>query len=939
MPNPKIIELFQNPAFRLVSHRVEELQRPLAQLESVYEIPNLSLDSSTSFQLFDLPVEMTATVEGSAKVFPGTTGTASPFDPTTTLPPAPAMSMAELRLSGELRLASDFQGSTGSLAFSARGSATGKIEYRHVVAVSHQQNLLEAFTHLGKSASLPGRMTMAGLPDVSAHRWSALLDLELGLEGKYGKEFRAGLEKAVFEGLPVALKISGELTAKAALGIALYERMALIVGRGDGLTAQQGWVRLRVEREHRDRISFGAAIALQVQYDLGSSLAAIVDKAFDQLPPLPRAVQTLETLSEELAAADGSWDRFKTKASDLLADQLSEWLDGTGWKQWAHDDPGVTKLLATSKTVVDAYGKLGPKLQSWWNHFLDGADLGAGSKAREQLEKLARIDAQNLDLDELITGKNAELAQLGSLIETFTGKSLEAILLPDEKKTRSLVGQAVEEAKKALAFLDEVPLETLEALQTFARRTGIQGVIDVLAANATSLDQVAGFVSKRVQAFAARLVDKAVDALSVEDLETIRTWAQRLKSLLKAPNDLHQQLVDAIKKLEGDLGFSLILEIDRVSSRSALIDVELDPGPAHEDLHKSIEKALRCGSVSEMLQALDEKVRDLTAKDRSQTGDVSLPFVLRECTFSSHASRTSAVQTLLNLTGLGKAFQSFQKSIDERAQETSLEVSEVAGSRPRRFRRSATYAGGYTRTDINNKATDRTSVRIVVDDGGSGLAPEAAFDDAERPKPVLQLTYFREDGATGPQEIEAIAGLLTGLGFGDASTKTISTLVPNEAGSQLTLSLQLPFETLETFLRDLSEPAWNQHFLAAARRWFDEQTTFVACAEFKKADRGDMLRAITKSQVFLETWTVGSRDLAQKVGTKGFRVSIGKVSKTVKPFELSSPLVYQSPFLPLKRLIDRRSAALEHQKKIATALDTALRERTPAAYRQLIAAA
>ncbi|MEM7480725.1 MAG: hypothetical protein AAF481_06100 [Acidobacteriota bacterium] len=928
MPNPQ--SLFQNPEFKLDVGMAGELVEPVGT--QAFSLPEQAVATDgASLQIFDRALPVSGSAAATAEILAADDSVADLFGDGVAYRPADGESLARLKAAGHFGIRGSDAGATipgDPLSLTARGSVDGGLTLTTVIAVAESNQRLDAFRRLAKATRLPGQIHPAGWPRGAVQSLGATFDLELGIQGQYGTEFRAALSKTVFEGLPVALKVQGEITAKASLGLHLHEAMSLTVGSGPGLTVYPDWVRVRIARRHQRQITFGAMISLQAEYDLGSSLIAILDQALADLPPLPRLAQSFIEIDRLIASGD--WDTVKSQLSGRAADALSEWLDGTGWQQWAAGSPKVKALLKDINEVVDAYQDLGPRLQSWWNQLLGAVDLAPGSPVRQALQQLAGLDADQLPLDELLTGDAAKVAHL---VEVFTGKSLEDLLLPPDSDGRELLRDAVADARKADDFLNSVPKNVLGKIQDFADRTGAAGTIRFLASNATSLDQAEAWVSERVESFASRLVDKAFGRLTATDLKKIQGWAQRVEKLLDEPRELEAKLRAALSKLKGDLGFTLSLEFDRLVDRQALIDLEVDPENKFERLHGGVQKGLTRGSIRTILQTLEAEGSE------KEYQESPLPFLLRECAFESRKVHTTTASTLLHLTGLDKVFQSLQRSISRRVEETSVRVIQRAGDDGPVFSRQATYAAGFERTEIRNLVTNRSAVWLESRESGSGADISRAYDGQDHTH-ALRLSFWREDQETHPNATRSLTSVLSELGFvfagsaaGDAPAATAP---PPAARTRFGLSAQFPGEAARAFGQHLKPSEWNPSFLSAARRWFDDGTVAVPFPAIAGANLGQVLEAITRSPAFEEEWAVGSREFAAAV-SGGMRVrveGIEKLIQVVRPTGGGS-LQYRSPYLPLKRLIDARRPSIKHQKRIAKALDAVTGSRSPDDYRKL----
>jgi hypothetical protein len=926
MADERLVAILGDPRVQVAFDLLDDLRTPVGT--EAYELPLRPLASPT-LRLFDQVAKLDASITPRVVVLGDGRAVDDLYGDSSSLSAPAEHSLAELELDAAVDLEAVLTAPAGQVTISAQVASGARLRYRHVTAVDRSESRLQAILDLAGSSRLPHLIRLAAVPEATAHRLEALFYLDFGLEAKVGKDFVLGLQRAVFDGLPAELTVKGTASAQAAVGLGLYERMVVVVGRGDR-SSTPGWVRLRLERESRRRFSFSVLVEVQAKYDLGSSLAPIVAKAFDQVPPLPRAAAAFEEINR--LVADGDWEDVKERLSEELGDTLSEWLDGTGWKTWAADE--AQELLATARTLVEAYRGLGPRLQSWWDHLLGVADLGNGSQVRRLLQRLAALGAGSVDLSALIAGRNGDVGELLDLVEALSGESIEEILLRPEAEARSALTAVAAQAQKLLDFLNEGATEGLLAeVESFARRTGIAGTVDFLERNATSLDQVDGFISERVKALAGRWVGKAFDELTVTDRERVEEVAQRISRVLGAPAALEAKLQAAVAKLEGDIGFSLALEVDRVSQHQALVDMEVDPDPNHDDLHREIEAALAGGSVAGILQALDGALREVDERDDPNQPVPRLPFLLRQCVFQSRRVRTSAVSTMLRITVLGRSFEHNARTVSQRLEERELEIEQVGED----LRRRATYAGAYTRTEILNKLTDRTGYTLRLEDAGAGGDPGGQFDDEAGPSVAFDVSFLHEDRAVHTQEIRGLDRLLGDLGFVAEDSAFADLPLTDQSWLRLAVDLRFPRTAVEAFLAGLGLAAWNDHFLAAGRRWFAETTVWVPDHQVGKVSLGEVMRAVTSSELFTRTWgnpNLFGRDFVADLPVLGLDVSIrGNLRRVALGRPAGGGMQIRQPYLGLKTLLDRRRRGHQLQTNLANSLRAATGGRTDAAYR------
>lgn len=733
--------------------------------------------------------------------------------------------LGTLALDGTLGVAG--QGSTTaqsvSLAFTLNAAA--ELHYRHLLAVDAASTRLAAFTALVGGSRLPPLVSFPELKDGEVHQLNALCSLALGATASAGKDLT--LEKDLFPGLAPAVQVDFHFSVQASVNASLYEQLRWTAGRGAAFTVNPGWVRLRIEREHQRQLTLGALFALDVTYNFGSVLEALLNR-FLELNPVKRAMAALADIEAENALlASGNWDAVKGQIDSAIAGRIAEFLDPI-----LADSAAVKKIVAVSGQVVDAYNGLGETLQSFWDGLLNRGDLGA------QRQKLRALLTQVKNLpDDPTTLLSPDAQQLIPLIEALSGFSFEEIWLDSGASSR--LGQVKQLAAKALSFLDAVenlPDTVLARLQDFAKRTGIAGTVAWLEANATSVDALTKAANARIEKLVAKLLGKAFDSIDPADLAKIQAWAQKLAPILAAPGQFEQQLRAQLQKLDGTVGFKLGLEVDRVSRSTSLLDLEFDP--TDKDTVKAVSGI---SSLANVLKALPEP-------EGNQPGGPPdpLPYLLRECTFTSQHMRTSSRSFFFSLLGT-------TSNSRQRLTELAVDVRQAGSA----LTRSATYSGVFTRTTQVPLSTS-LAIRFAASAGwtataeGPGANLDAPYTSVDH---KLRLTVTRDADATTAAELDGIGGLLADLGF-------VVTTPPNPAAAghatRLAVSLELGAAALQAFLGNGSfDGAWTFDLLNAAHRWFDEPLTPATANEFDQPDltRNALLAGLTAEARFQSAWT------------------------------------------------------------------------------------
>lgn len=801
----------------------------------------------------------------------------------------------------------------GPLKISAKGALDAGIHYRHVLPVARKDPRLQAFGDLLGGTRPPQLLELRKLIDGEVHRLDATLHLDFGLEARAGKSFAIETSLELFDGLPAkGLEASGEMALSAALGLSLYERMFLAVGRSGGMA------RIRLQRENERRLSFSAMMALQAQYDLGGGLAAVLEQALDQ-SPVPRLIDSLRTIADPVAAGD--WDQIRGRLTGRLADAVSELLDDTGWKQWVAGSAEVKQLLGLSQKILELYDGVGPTVHSFWDQLLGKADLGPSSKVRGLLTELGKLDESGFELEHLID-QSGQSRQLVEMIEAFSGKSLEEILVSSNAEIRRLLGKVATQARKALELFD-LDEEIVNKIREFAERTGIASSVEFLRKMPTTPQQLEAMASDRLKKLIERLAGKAWSRIRPSDLAKVKQWAQRVQALLDGAGNLEQEILDKIRSLKGEFGFSLGLEIGRVSTATALLDVDVKLS-ARKFVPK-VERALTTAQVQALLEIL--------GKEANQSKSGALPFQLRECVFTSRRVRTSAVSFIFNLLGtFGE-----ELGVSRRIEESTLRVRQVG----KQLRRSATYAGGFQRTESWNKTTSETALWVEFEATDTASMPSLDGKYGKESSRTLRATYAREDRQTTASELTSLRKRLEDdLGFegGDGIAD-----VPSTVQTRLTIDIRLPGEALSAFCAGVSsQKEWNRHYLSAARHWFHDRLADRTTSFHPTLPTGAVLDAfVTQVGEFQANWKKGVSDLTRSLAgglqPKEFALVIqGELSPLeVTPlWKVRPQRVFRRSFDPIHAVVRKRRVGFQEIAKVATALDGAGSSMTPAGYEQ-----
>ncbi len=917
MPASTLGPLLGNDKLRAIYDKVAALDDPVGSAAFELDIPDFRKGGNVRF--FDEVVDVTGSIDlgASLSIHAANARVKDLFGTGGELAAPAGKSLADFRFQIGGSVGAAAATATSVLTVSARGSLTSGVDYRHVLPVRQNIKRLTALTNVVKDTRPPQRVTFGDLEDGEVHRLDATLHLDFDLGIQAGRSFAIEQSLDLFDDLPaVDITVNGQLTLQASLGLSLYERMFLAVGRNGER------IRVRLQRDRQRRLGFSAMMALQAEYDFGGSLANVLEQALDQVQT-PKLLDTVQKIVDPVAA--GNWDAIRASLTGELADTLSELLDSSGWKDFLAGSPEVQDLLELSQKIVDFYDGIDPLIQGFWDRLLGKADLGPDSKTREVLARLTQVDQPDFDIEDLLD-LDGDARELVDLIETLSGKSLEEILLSSSAAIDEILGKVAGLARQAERIFD-LDDEVVARIHDFAERTGIAATIDFLRQNA-SVASIEGLVSERIRRLVERLVGKTWEQIKLDpaDLAKVEAWAQRIQNLLAAPEEFEQKLLAKIRDVRGEIGFSLTLEIERVSTSTALLDFEIDRDSEFKKLHKRLQKALVGGNVRDLLKVLADEA------DKDKYENQALPFLLRECVFTSRRVRTSASTFVLSLLGPLGHFVEKQRGVNRRIEETHLRVTQAGQA----FRRQASYSGGFSRTDVRNKTTNESALWLEVEDAGGGLDIDAAYDDDDALARSLRVTYSRDDLDTTPEELAILGGRLQQLGFGDADMSS----VPPNAQTRFSIDVRLPAEALTAFTGGLNlTSAWNRDFLDAAQRWFDELLVGRPSPDASGFSHGQVINAfINQRPEFHQLWTKSVQEFAEAVRGKNLKVRLpGKEVpiKVVRAGPLPSPPFFQ-PYDPIRALISKRGRGLRRMKTLAGSLSNAFQSRTPDDYEAAI---
>jgi len=320
---------------------------------------DLSIDSgSKSFDVFGTPIAIDATL--TAKVQAG---------PITEVPFADDKvavngTYASLTIGAKVTATGSASGKDVSVQLSANASANAAFDYQHYLPVDGSRTRLAAFIDLAKTTDLPQLVNPASIADGEVLDVKTAFGVDFGLKATFGNDVNINGTFHLFDnitsGLSLPFTAHAALAVSAAFGFALSETTRYTVGRLGLTDDHPDWVRIRITRDNKERITFGIALNLTIDYDATSGAQMLLDKAF-ALIPTPEAIKTLEEIS---ALASENWDDFKKKISDEAAVIIGRLVDDTGWKNLVAASPAINQLISAANKIVTLYNGIDNKVRS-----------------------------------------------------------------------------------------------------------------------------------------------------------------------------------------------------------------------------------------------------------------------------------------------------------------------------------------------------------------------------------------------------------------------------------------------------------------------------------------------------------------------------------------------------------------------------------------------
>lgn len=821
--------------------------------------------------VFDVPLTLSASVTASADIAAGT-DTFQPFGDEPLAAPA-GSSYARLKVDGTLGLKGAVPPTGAALQLSGSAAASGSFSYLHLLPVAQTSTCLQAYVELARTTQLPQLVDFPNLISGEVDQLTAAFAIDLGVKATAGGTFNTSSIVNLFDGLSGAVKASVQYSLEAALGWTLNEQMSLTVAR-----AQQrnpDWIRVRLERAHKSALTFNVTFGLQAQYD-ATDVVTVLQRALAMSP----VMGVVKTLNEVLATlATGDWEKVKSTISDYAANRLTA-IAGPAWTNWLDNSQEVADFVALANKIVNFYNGLDAKVQSLWTDVLTRLKLGEGSEFADTVAKIAALDP-NTALQNLLS---PELLPALQMIESLTGKSIEELILGSSSAAADALAKAKKLAGQIQTLLTNPPQEVDDAIQKISGQFGIDKAVAFLSANATSTEKLNDAANRWLRDLVSKLVGKAFGAIGADDLQKVQTLAQKLQTqVLNAEAAINAGIQQAIAFSKGNAGFSAAFEISRVTESTALLDFEFNP--ANAAIVASVSASLPSGDVQKLLTSLD-----------NAASITPLPFDIRESLITTKRMRTGAIETILTLFKL----QNLQSYRSVRFDTSRLVVTNTG--------REAEYTGGYT-LSIKGDGDTECSTWIESHAAGAGFNPDAAYDTVAH---SLRLSFGRTDQSMSDRELAAYDRLLDELGFPITDADKPSVVVPQNAESNIAVSLSLGPDAIQTFIQEMNDHGTGIDIRnAASRVLVDGIVTFKLFAPPR--ERGDVNSRIIISKTFSDTWTDSSGNALIQAGT-GTQIADENVvvGGAVQP-----------PYTPVLLVIRKRPDTLKSVNTLATAFPAA----------------
>lgn len=766
----------------------------------------------------------------------------------------------EFSVTGALRAAGSGSFEASPWRFSAAAMASTELSYRHLVVLPQEVSLAKAAATLIGRARRPSHFLEGALEPGEFHEFTGRLkfDLKATAGAGFKSEFKTNL--AIFDGFSPEVKVTARATFEAALGLSIFEETTFIVLRQPDWAEEQ--LRLRISSKKDRGLTIGVKIAIAVQHNLGDVLSRTLDHAFG-LTPVADALETLQEISEyakKIAAGsqslNGLLESLSKKSGSSIFKRLWEGLS-------LGDDQKVAEFTGKVARFVDSYKSLDSKLKELWEDFLEHADVGDQSTLRSVLQEIAGFGGSSREkiLKNLVAKVSNQQGQaILRLLELLTGETLEGLLSGFQKNEDDLqtaVTSAATRAKKFLDFLDEGPVqEVADRLHAFARKAGIEGVVEWLAKNASSPDAVKTAANNAVTKVVSRLFHKTVQSLGEAELRQLQSWAAKVSQALDVEKRLapwRESIKKDLARLDQEMGFSLSFEISRQITKEAILDAKIG-----KPLWETISEALVKGDLPELLRIVT-RADDEDPADRDSEFPIS---VVYECSMLSRRSRKSGWG--LRLKAFGLEWLTARSSL--RLVESQDKVTAIQG-------RQVKVRGLSELTSQDDRELWKSAMELEIASQKGSFGGPSTPGDA-----VLSLSIGIEDDKMKAAEAAGLDGLLVELGFVSQSNTTAADFLEIDGEARLGLKLAFSANLIDLVGAISAIPAKGVNkteALVATKRVFDDEmvqifhdgartglvlNTYLSSPDGEAAVKKGMLETISDLQA-VKVVTIGTRQI------------------------------------------------------------------------------
>lgn len=737
-------------------------------------------------------------------------------------PPPANHRWATLAVRAGLDLAAAGAAARGAVAVSWQGRAGLRFDYREVLAAA-DADVAGAAGRLVKRARLP----LAWDPkSFGPNEWHDLrLSASLGFDAELiaGKTLTLDAELAPLVPVGAPAKL-GELKvlARAALGLELLDELR--IGAGTLPAEHERWVRYRLERFRQGKVSFGASLALDLWFNK-QVVERLLDHALGELG--------YGDVRERLLAIAGAID-----LEDLTIERLEEKLSGELFEAAKRllplDDvaeglaDAASGLLDAVAKLQEGYAKLDAEFQGLVDSFLGTTGLDAGSGLRAALEELRELGTLSpAELFERVTG--GALGDIAPLLDLLGTDGLANLLLDGQERLHREIGRLSSGAGSLLRHLEE--LEETDLASMVERLTGSQRVRRIVEflndAPATADEFRAKLLEAadtRLRGAIERLLGKALDGFAKKsDLEKrlkgLKAWAAKLQGHLQAAAAIDQRLRSELAKITDRVGVVVSFSVDRLTRRSALVDVELDP---RDEACQRAFRALGDGDLVRFTELLPFEPDDRDEDESTEGGDVEPPAEDPKFRFHRFVLATARATTLTWIVApsIGAGTKRTKKAFDE----STLEIVQHGA----KVHRTGIYGGGLVlATSAAKEGALRSwmgSVWIRSSAAASTPSLSAPYETCEH---EIRLSTVRYDDELTAERIAGLDSLLDHLGCGP--TEVSSRVPPDADAVRVAVEIAVRGEQVASLLGDLDRTqAALRHSATLDGEFLDAASRFLA---------------------------------------------------------------------------------------------------------------